>query len=82
MSAMSIRLQKDVEHKLTRMGIDLKDLDVLVMHGDVVLTGKFLYRETGLPMSSMDIMRIKQTLYRIPEIESIRCHVLENPSFV
>ena len=82
MSAMSIRLQKDVEHKLSRMGIDLRNLDVLVMHGYVSLTGKFSYRDSGQSLCGPDIQRVKLSLYRIPGIDTVKCQVLENPAFV
>ena len=82
MSAMGIRLQKDVEHKLIRMGIDLRDLDVLVIGGDVVLTGRFVDRISGNPLSCTDLQRVKQSLFRIPGVDSVRCQMLEITSFV
>lgn len=82
MSAMSVQLQKDVEHKLSRMGIDLRNLDVLVMHGYVSLTGKFSFRDSGHSLCGTDIQRVKSSLYRIPGIETVKCQVLANPVFV
>ena len=82
MSAMSLRLQRNVEHKLSRMGLDLRNLDVLVINGDVVLTGKFICRESNEPLSELGIHRIKNLLYRIAGINSVKCVVVDHPVFV
>ncbi len=82
MSFISIRLQRDVERRLIRLGLDLRDMDVLVMNGGVVLTGKFIHRESGEPMTELDIQRVKNTLYRMAGINHVNCKVVENPIFV
>ena len=82
MSTMSLRLQRDVEHKLVRMGMDLRDMDVLVINGSVILTGKFIHRESGEPMTEFDLHRVKNSLHRIVGINSVKCQIVENPAFV
>ena len=82
MSASAIHLQKDVIHRLVRLGVDLRDLDVLVIHDHVVLTGKLYCRQTSQPLCEMEINRIKQALYRIPGISGVRYLPVKVPLFV
>ena len=79
---MSLRLQRQVEQRLVRMGLDLRDMDVLVINDDVVLTGKFIHRESGEPMTELDIQRVKNSLHRLSGIDTVKCRVVENPAFV
>ena len=53
MSYMSLRLQRDVERKLIQMDLDLRNIDVLVIDGGVVLTGKFIHRTSSLNILNM-----------------------------
>ena len=73
MSVISVRLQRDVERMLSRMNLDLRDMDVLVIDGCVILTGKFTHRESGKPMTEIDIHRVKKSLYRITGINHVNC---------
>lgn len=77
MALFSIRLQKDVEHRLIQMGVDLHGLDVLVIDGHINLTGNFSLLDSHQPLTEIDLQRIKGSLYRIPGINSISCRPVE-----
>jgi hypothetical protein len=77
MAIFSIRLQKDVEKNLTQLGVNLRSLDVLVIDGNVNLTGNFSLLDSNQPFNETDIERIKGSLYRIPGINSISCRPVE-----
>ena len=78
---MSRHLQRRIEYKLRTMGLLLQKLDVLVIHGNVDLTGNFISMYTGQPLSSNELIDVKRLLMRIPEVESVCLRVVDNHAY-
>jgi hypothetical protein len=81
MSYMQLQKQRDVEAQLMRMVLDLGKMDILVMNGNVHITGQFIYRETRKPVLSTDLERLKQLLHRVPGIHSVSYRLAHNSAF-
>ena len=79
---MSSHLQRKIEYKLRSMGLLLQKLDVLVIRGNVDLTGNFISLYTGEPLSSGEMMDMKRVLMRIPEVESVCLRVVDEHAYV
>lgn len=75
-------LQRRIEYKLRTMGLLLQKLDILVIRGNVGLTGNFISIYTGQPFSSDELGEMKRLLMRIPEVESVCLRVVDNPVLV
>ena len=77
MAVADTAILRTVERKIDKEGLDPSRVDVLVMHGHVILTGHLVSRVTQRPLEGPLREHFKKTIQHIDGVTEVTFHISE-----